>query len=202
MHPACHQLDTSHICCYDADETQTLFLPRHVDGTVDKAATASARRFFKSIVVRGPGNILWICTGSSMALFWGNVGLTSTNGDSLLLHNTRLDLAVELAVDVMDYCWQYLAELALERHNIQLDPLLRQFAGNSPALLTYLVADFVQDPMDDVVAFYNLHMSKLVAEVRGIPCFQSVKIGMQGCVIQPIIACVHMTASSATSRHG
>lgn len=176
-----------------------------MDGTVDKANAASARRFFKSIVVRGPGNILWISTGSSMALFWGNVGLTRTNGDSLLIHNTRLDLAVDLAVDVMDYCWQYLAELALERHNIQLDPLLRQLAGNSPALLTYLIADFVQDPMDDVVAFYNLHMlGKLVAEVRGIPCFQSIKIGMQGCVIQLIIAWVHMTAitNSAISRQG
>ena len=175
--------------CYDADEIQALFLPRRVDGTVDRANAASARRFFKSIVVRGPGNILWFSTGSSMALFWANVGLTRTNGDSLLLHNTRLDLPVDLPEDAMDICWQYLAELALEGYSIQLDPLLRQLAGNSPALLTYLVADFVQDPMDDIAAFYNLHMlGKLVVEVRAIPYFQLFKKGLPVLSKQPIIS--------------
>ena len=175
------------MCCYDADEIQALFLPRRVDGTVDKADAASARRFFKSIVVRGPGNILWISTGSSMALFWANVGLTRTNGNSLLIHNTRLDLPVDLSEEAMDYCWQYLTVLALERYSIQLDPLLRQLAGDSPALLTYLVADFVQDPTDDVAAFYNLHLlGKLVAEVRAIPYFQSFKKGWPVLSKQPI----------------
>lgn len=47
-------------------------------GVVDIYEAGISRRFFKSLVLKGAGNILCTVTGSAMATFWANMALSPT----------------------------------------------------------------------------------------------------------------------------
>ena len=96
-------------CHTRTDEVQNLLLPR-VPGAknVNSAEQDTAGRLLKQLLCYSSNNCLWAVTGSSMAVFWVQLGLIPANGISMLLHGEVLHLPAMHKKDAIDLVLNHL----------------------------------------------------------------------------------------------
>ena len=69
----------------------------------------------KQLLVYGPPHVLWVITGSSMALVWLSMARAPTNGHCLLHHCTELVLPAIVGADQMQLVWEHLVGPAIQK---------------------------------------------------------------------------------------
>jgi hypothetical protein len=150
------------------DETQNLFLLRNAADQLDSGAVPHMRRVFKVLAGSSPPHVVWVFTGSRMAIFWANLAQAPVNGYSLLTHVSALHLPPRVPASVKHWAWDA-ARAEFGARNIALPTLLYSLAPDHHATLLYFCAEWLRPPREaDVASFCSLlRTTKIYPEVVG-----------------------------------
>ncbi|KAG2487593.1 hypothetical protein HYH03_013872 [Edaphochlamys debaryana] len=147
-----------------ADEAQNLLLPT-IGGKLDSGGAAYIRAsFMKTLLAYGSHTTLWCLTGSSMASTWVSLADMPPNGYQVFLCIITAVLPATYSPGHMRWAWE---RLQVRSPGVALDPRLMQLCPPSVALLTLLVAGWLDAGRPgDVAAFVRGFMrTKLMEEV-------------------------------------
>lgn len=89
-----------------ADEVQNLLCPLvPYTRDLDIVAADTAGKFWKSLVMEGPTNLLWAATGSGLASFWTSLGLVPSSNLQPALHSVPVS-ASDMGLSRAQPAWQ------------------------------------------------------------------------------------------------
>jgi hypothetical protein len=134
------------------------------------------RRVFKVLAGSSPLHVVWVFTGSRMAIFWANVAAAPVSGYSLLTHVSALHLPPRVSASVKQWAWGA-ACAEFGARNIALPGLLYSLAPEHHATLLFFCAEWARPPREaDVAAFCSLlRTTKLYPEARCV-CAARVRV--------------------------